>query len=58
MLDEEFRFEEKGVIIFEYYIHVSPLILYVLFKSRMPCLNYIRQKTALIKSKLQGQSLA
>ncbi len=33
LLDMEFRFEEKGAIIFEYYIHVSILILYALFRS-------------------------
>jgi hypothetical protein len=34
MLDREYKFEHRGVIIYEYYIHVSLLNLCDLFRSR------------------------
>ena len=56
MLDREYKFELRGVIIYEYYIHVSLLILYILFRSRNQGLNATRHKMAIIKSKLREQS--
>lgn len=55
LLDKEYKFERRGVIIYEYYIHVSLFISKSYWVHEIG-LNTSRHKTATIKSKLLEQS--